>query len=1340
MKALISILISLFAVQFAISQISNEHPSFIKNEGQMIDQNGNSNSDVLFLMPNSQGMNTQLRKTGFSYDIYSSNRSGKMEFNRIDIDFVGSNSDFEVIQSDKQTSKFNYYLAGKSATAISNVEHFNTVKYKNVYPNIDIVFTVQEAFNAVKYDIVLHPGADINDVQFKYSGFDNISLETTNTLELSTHLRVLHESIPLSYYQENDNEVDVNFKALRQTSSSILVGFALETPLIQTQTLVIDPIPSFSWGRYIGDSLSTQTRGVITDRFGFVYICGSTQSLTNIATVGAYQSVVSDSINDAYLMKYNNYGNVIWSTYFGGDANDIGNDVYVDTSFNVFLAGTTHSTAGLVDGVGSSQATLGGNSDAFIAKFNETGMLLWSSYFGGDSLDIGTKLSTDFDENVYLAGSTRSFDSIASVSSSQPLLAGESDGFVVKYDSSGVVQWSTYIGGAENDFATGISFGDTSVFVSGQTYSADFPVTDSMYQDSLKGLSDGFLAKLTKDGDLVWATYYGGENDDNIRNVKTFNNNVYFIGSTDSDSSISTTGAFQAFKSDSTDAFIGEMDNAGQVQWSSYFGGDSLELGIDLFFELDSNIIIFGSTNSTNIPFVDTNSYQPSLSGETDTYIAKISQYGNMMWSTYYGGELSETAEAVAVFGNTAIYVVGSTYSDSIIIPQNNIWGTNVYNSDQEGYFTKFRQATSTIGQCMGSGGGPNIWHCPGEEIILTILGGELGTDADWIWYEGQCGNSAVIGTGDTLIVYPTVTTTYYVRAESITNASLCMSVTINVHPTSMFEIVSDSTACPGSDFALSSNGTGTFNWNGPNSFASNASDTTLVGVTDSLAGWYYMTATDSIGCVYEDSVDLEVFLPPGVTDSVVHVSCFGYNDGAIFLTPDTVGYAYDWVFVGPPSDTIIGQDSLTNIYAGTYALTVTDSNNCTLQDSIIVDQPPSALLDTLIFPTACNDSTGAIFLTINQTIPYTATWSPTPHFGDSATALNSDFYSVTIERENLCVEHHSFFVPMMNSLSVSIDSVVPILCAGTATGSATALASSGIEPYTYEWPVINQQGNLATDLDTGTYIVVVYDDAGCTTSDTITLTSVSSLELNESVQPSLCSENTGSINLNVNDPGSIQTILFSNGESQNLYINNLPAGTYSVSITDTVGCQYDFDYIVDVINDLQVETNPGDTILEMGSTTQLEVVTNSDGSFYYEWTPTDFLSCGSCSNPTITPMGAGSYQVIVTDSMGCTDTTWLNIDISIPCLDVFIPNMFSPNGDQLNDKWNIIGSCLSSTHARVYNQWGALIFESFDQSIGWDGTYRGVRVPNDQYTYIVDVVYGGGTGEKFAGFLTVVD
>jgi hypothetical protein len=400
MKTLAILLMFFVAFQNTNAQTtSTPHPSFIPNQGQILDQNGKPNPDVLYLLASGQGMNTQLRKNGFSYDIYSTHKNGETEFNRIDIDFIGSNPSIEVIASEEQSSRFNYYHSGSTSFAQEHVSNFNTVTYKNVYPNIDVIFKVLDASNSVKYDIVLHPGADLNAIQFQYSGAENLEIKE-EALAIKTNLRVLQESIPLSYYQEDLSTQDVTFQSQDGTSNPQLIGFTLSSPLDITKTLVIDPVPAFVWGKYIGDSLITHTNSVITDRFGFVYICGSTQSVNNIATAGAYQTTLTDSINDAYVTKYNNYGNVIWSTYFGGEANDVANDVYVDTSFNVFLAGATNSLTGIVDSLGY-QDTLGGNTDAFIAKFTDSGALVWSSYFGGDSIDVGLKLSTDYDENVY---------------------------------------------------------------------------------------------------------------------------------------------------------------------------------------------------------------------------------------------------------------------------------------------------------------------------------------------------------------------------------------------------------------------------------------------------------------------------------------------------------------------------------------------------------------------------------------------------------------------------------------------------------------------------------------------------------------------------------------------------------------------------------------------------------------------------------------------------------------------------------------------------------------------------------------------------------------------------
>ncbi len=1025
------------------SQTTSIIQGYVENIGQIRDQNGRANTDVRYLFAGAYGMNVQLRTAGFSYDLYQNNEAS-IHTHRIDISFENANDAITLVPTEKMKAHTSSFVAGSTSGRASA---FEQVTYKEVYDNIDFVFK-KSASGELKYDVVLHPGAQLSDVQLLYEGA--LAMEITEK-ELISHnaIRTLSEMIPVSFYRDNGEEINVTFQ-LQAHESGYLVSFEAPFDGPLTRELIIDPVPAMTWAKYIGDSLKTEVRGVITDRYGDVYICGMTQSMNNIATAGAHQDTINDSIADAFLSKYNKYGGLIWSTYFGGDSLDIGNDVYVDTSLNIMLAGTTFSPTGITDSLGH-QDTLGGNADAFLARFNEDGILTWATYLGGDSLDMGLKLSTDFEHNIYLSGLTKSDTAIATDSTFQTTLSGDVDGFVAKFDSSGVLQWSSYHGGSMYDAATGVAFGDTSIYISGVTYSPDLFVTDSVYQDSLLGASDGFISRISMDGNLLWSSYFGGENDDNMRNVKVFNNNVYFTGTTASDSNIVSIGAFQASRGDSlhTDAYIGKMNRDGDLLWSSYFGGDSTEIGVDLFFELDSNLIVYGTTASDNLPFTDSTSYQDSLAGGLDTYMTKVDQNGFMLWSTYYGGPNDDVAEAIGVYGNTAIYVVGHTYSDTIIVPTGYQDTLNTYNSDQEGFFTKFRQSTSTLpgGVCNTPGNG-TLCICPGEDLLLTVLGGELGTDADWVWYEGGCGTSMSIGQGDSLLVTPTGSTTYFVRAESVTNASNCVSINVCVHNVTPIEIVSDSVLCAGSDYLLEANGSGSIAWTGPNNFTSNLFQNQFSIATDSLEGWYFLEATDSVGCSYEDSIDLTVFDGPSAVLSANDASCFGYMDGSITAqdTAGMIGYTYTWEQLFNPYDTLIGMDSVTNIGAGDYMLTIVDSNNCVFVDSITVHQPDSMLIGADIFASACTSPTGSIELDLDTTqFNISIDWTGLNDTTATADSLLSGTYEVILTNQFGCQETYALFVDNENHLSLDFDYIFDVNCPNDATGSATAVPVNGV-------------------------------------------------------------------------------------------------------------------------------------------------------------------------------------------------------------------------------------------------------------------------------------------------------
>ena len=1341
MKQLLYILAFTFATPSIFAQQFSNPIAFIKNEGQVVNQNGKLNTAVKYILPTNRGMNVQLMNNGFSYDLYKKHNNAII-FNRIDITFENCNTNIEMSENEFQPQFSNYYKAGVSPVSQSDVSQYKVITYKNVYPFIDVVFKATK--NGVKYDIVLNPGANIDDVRFKYSGIDSFNLIDSQTLNLQTQLRTLQETIPLSFYQDSKKEVEVNFQLYERNAHSILIGFKSNSKLKPSKTLIIDPVPEYVWSNYQGDSLTTTTTGVITDRLGYVYVCGKTLSLTNIATSGAYQDTIYN-LFDSYIKKYNNGGGLLWSTYFGGNDDDLANDVYVDTSFHVYLLGTTFSEFGLIDTLGS-QDSLGGASDAFLARFTSNGSLVWSTYLGGDSLDSGIKLSTDFSENIYVSGQTQSIDSIAFGNAYQSTLNGVSDGFIAKYNSAGVLQWSTYLGGVGVDVATGISFGDTSVFVTGQTNSIDFPITPNAHKTTLTGSTDGFISKFNADGDFIWSTYFGGELDDNVRNIKTINNNVYFIGTTNSDSSIVTPLAFQLTKNDSTDAFVGKMDRHGVLKWCSYYGGDSTDLGVDLFFELDSNIIITGTTYSSALAETDVNTYQSTNGGKSDVFVSKITKNGDLEWSTFYGGTEDDHAEAIAVYGNTAIYVVGSTQSDTAIVEEYQLDLSNEFDSDLEGFVTKFKQIKSTNasslgGNCTGSYAGD--YQCVGDTVLLTVVGGELGTDAQWYWYANGCGNSPYVGIGDSVYVVVYETTTFYVRPESITNTSQnCTYGTVYVAPYEPIIITNDSTVCDGSEFVFSHSTNGIVDWFGPNNFSSTDSLIVIDSIDTSYSGIYYIDAIDVYGCPYFDTLALTVNPSPLVSSELINPTCFGYDNGSIIFTGDSLqNYTFEWVVYDSLNSTpLAAYDSLLNIGTGMYAVTVLNQYNCSYVDSFVISQPNSLLLNTTIYPTICLDSTGIIIMDLDQNYsPYSIFWTPISQNSSTVSNLNYGWYNVSVIADNKCTENYAFFVPNSNDFEASILSSTLSTCPDIPTGTATATGVNGAQPYTYDWMGLNQTSATATNLDTGYVMVYVYDNNGCYAFDSVYIEAKHELEVTAIIANAQCVDANGSISILVDTP-SDYTVLFSNGVTNQWYIDNLVADLYSVIVTDTFGCNYQYEYVIEGINDLEAWISPTDTTLTMGIPVNVEVNSNSTGNLTYNWLPITDLDCSTCQSSIITPMSAGSYSVIVTGDFGCVDTAYFNFDIIIPCIDVFIPSLFSPNNDQLNDKWVIIGSCIQSMNTQVFNQWGELLFESNDMTSTWDGFYQGSKVMNDNYTYTINVSYNDGTSETFNGFVTVID
>ena len=259
------------------------------------------------------------------------------------------------------------------------------------------------------------------------------------------------------------------------------------------------------WGTYYGGTGIDNGYSCSTDAFGNVYLMGDTESSTGtvIATAGSHQSTVGGGSRDAYLVKLDGTGVRLWGTYYGGTGDEDVSTCITDASANVYLAGCTNSSAGTVIATaGSHQSAYGGgNYDAFLVKFNDTGARLWGTYYGGAGIDRAFSCSNDASGNVYLVGHTDSNTgtAIATAGSHQSAFGGTYDAFLVKFNDTGVRQWGTYYGGSGTDIGNSCSTNTTgTVYLAGTTDSNTGTViaTVGSHQSAVDGANDAFLVKF----------------------------------------------------------------------------------------------------------------------------------------------------------------------------------------------------------------------------------------------------------------------------------------------------------------------------------------------------------------------------------------------------------------------------------------------------------------------------------------------------------------------------------------------------------------------------------------------------------------------------------------------------------------------------------------------------------------------------------------------------------------------------------------------------------------------------------------------------------------------------
>lgn len=198
--------------------------------------------------------------------------------------------------------------------------------------------------------------------------------------------------------------------------------------------------------------------------------------------------------------------------------------------------------------------------------------------------------------------------------------------------------------------------------------------------------------------------------------------------------------------------------------------------------------------------------------------------------------------------------------------------------------------------------------------------------------------------------------------------------------------------------------------------------------------------------------------------------------------------------------------------------------------------------------------------------------------------------------------------------------------------------------------------------------------------------------------------------------------------------------GSYTITVTDASNCTITDVAVINEPDSVSLSVTPDPVTVNLGETIQLQTSTTQTGAVTYNWQPTFGLSCYDCAAPSFSGNYSYVYTVTMTTAGGCTGISTVNITV-IPNYNVFIPNVFTPNGDGTNDTWQIFGNLpgIKQIEVKVFNRWGEKVFESTDINFAWDGSFKGTTVPA-VYSYVAKFVWlDNHSDNRYKGTITLL-
>jgi len=1237
-KTLLRLLVFLLFISTQMSGQKTHSPAqltglmFTLNKGQVADDKQQARPDILF-KGKCNAADVYLRKTGISYvrsnmaeglntvkrQLEQIRKGGKpdvklkpgedlrqlllskqtVKVQRVDVDFVNANSEPEISTGEQYQGVSNYFY-GHCPQGITNVPSYNQVALKNIYNNIDIKYYGGDN-SGLKYDIVVNPGGNPNQIKFKYSGIDGMSLQY-GKLYIKTSSGEIEERMPKVYQNLNGRVVDVKAEYVLTNNNlhEAFVEFKF-SEYDQRFPLIIDP---FVWATYVGGSGDDYTVDIATDAAGNSVACGYTMSTNFPVSPGAFQTTFGGA-DDAFIIKFDPAGARLWATYYGGTSSETCRALTVDPSSNIIFTGYTTSTDfPVLSAYQSTHNGAAGTNNIYLVKLGPNGLPVWATYYGGSTSETPFGVASDAAGNIAIVAVSSSADFPTTTGAFQTT-EGSSGMIVAKFNPAGTPVWCTWYGQSVNDQPTDVGFdAGGNVGIVGMTSSYNFPVSAGAFQPLYNGGStDLFIAKFNPTGTPIWSTYFGGSSDEGANTwpwtglAFDSGGNMLIAGRTASTDFPVTAGVFQTVAGGGgADAYVVKIDPNGNRVWATYHGGNNWDWAFDIAVDGFDNAYVFAEVEDADFGTfpMNTCALQKTFGGIEDWIVTKFNPSGNRICSTYIGG----TAEDDMDFSGGGI----ATYKNYVFVTA----------MTEASGFPVTSGAFQTI---FGGGGSP-----AGDGIVAKFCG-------------NSCGD-------DNMIV------------ANFSNAGACKNSAVQFNPA-----ISSTLNCDTTNY--------TYKWTFTGATPSSSTERNPSNIFYSSSGTFNVRLIINAACgtdTVDKTITINncACTLSSVSNVGTAISCIGATDGTAHATVSAGSggpYTYTWSN-GTSGTTSVASSSVSGLAPATYTVTISDGA-CSTTSTVTIGQPAALSLNAPVItkPTCGNNNGSAIISASGGTGSRIYSWSNGTS-GATAASLSAGIYSVTVTDANNCSATSVVNIINNGGPSISSASGSALLCKGGSNGNATVNIAGGAASYTYNWSTGNSTVTASTtnsqnNLSAGIYTITVTDAGGCKVISTVTVTepAVSITYFTQSSNVT-CTTN-GSAGVSVTSGTGPYTYTWSTGQTSG-NLQNIPAGSYTVTVTDGNGCTVvqPFNLSNSAIVSATFTQSPSGTVCIGASVNFSNTGTPAGTGINETWniSPTTASNVsGTTDNLSTTFLNAGTYSIthyISNGSAGCSNTIASTINV----------------------------------------------------------------------------------------------